>query len=209
MGDEPRVPLDPNKRIIREHLRVVDGRVKVTLRQSKEVSGNGWKLEAGGGRSDRNSARRTAEQAQRFSEADYAELLLDRDRAHAAGEVGSDAFNRDLRALWAEIRTRGQAFVTAVWEKVRYDLRPATCKAVAGGSKTVGDIVKYWYDTGAMGPTTLYGRVIDAGGKTYRVLWESGNRNRLEQSSPHVTLVLDGEELTDAEKALERVKSGV
>ncbi len=44
-----------------------------------------------------------------------------------------------------------------------------------------GDIVSYMFDTGAMGLDVLYGVVSHAGPKTFTVVWESGNRNRVEQ----------------------------
>lgn len=45
----------------------------------------------------------------------------------------------------------------------------------------VGDIVAYWFDTGAFGASLLLGVVIAAGPKMYRVRWESGRSNRIEQ----------------------------
>lgn len=45
----------------------------------------------------------------------------------------------------------------------------------------VGDYVKTWFDTGAMGVTTMYGRVIKSGRATYTVRWESGICNRVVQ----------------------------
>lgn len=47
---------------------------------------------------------------------------------------------------------------------------------------TVDDYVMTWFDTGAMGVTTMYGRVLKAGARTYTVQWESGIRNRLAQN---------------------------
>ena len=49
-----------------------------------------------------------------------------------------------------------------------------------------GDLVQTWFDTGAMGATILHGEVIAAGPKRYRVRWESGLTNRLEQGYPYV-----------------------
>lgn len=51
-----------------------------------------------------------------------------------------------------------------------------------------GDEVETWFDTGAFGVDLLYGKVIAAGGKCYRVLWESGLSNRLEQGNQVVRL---------------------
>jgi hypothetical protein len=50
----------------------------------------------------------------------------------------------------------------------------------------VGDKVKTWFDTGAMGATILVGVVIAAGLKTYRVRWESNLTNRIRQNDPRV-----------------------
>lgn len=47
----------------------------------------------------------------------------------------------------------------------------------------VGDYIRTWFDTGALGPTLLYGRVIKAGAKTFTIRWESGICNRLEQDT--------------------------
>lgn len=59
----------------------------------------------------------------------------------------------------------------------------------------VGDIVRYWFDTGAFGYVYIYGIVEKAGPKRFTVRWESGIRNRPEQGSTLVTLVTDPEEL--------------
>jgi hypothetical protein len=55
--------------------------------------------------------------------------------------------------------------------------------------KQRGDYVKYWYDTGAMGYSILYGVVEQAGPKMYTVRWESGIRNRVRQDNPSVKTV--------------------
>jgi hypothetical protein len=44
-----------------------------------------------------------------------------------------------------------------------------------------GDVIATWHDTGAFGATIAFGVVIAAGPKAYRVRWESGHTNRLEQ----------------------------
>lgn len=49
-----------------------------------------------------------------------------------------------------------------------------------------GDYVQTWFDTGAIGVTILYGEVIAAGPKTYRVRWESGLTNRVRQDATNV-----------------------
>lgn len=57
-----------------------------------------------------------------------------------------------------------------------------------------GDLVQYWYDAGggkSFGMTILYGKVIAAGPKAYRVRWESGLTNRLQQDRPDVELAHD------------------
>lgn len=45
----------------------------------------------------------------------------------------------------------------------------------------IGDIIATWFDTGAFGMQLLFGVVIAAGPKRYRVRWESGRTNRIEQ----------------------------
>lgn len=44
-----------------------------------------------------------------------------------------------------------------------------------------GDEVQTWFDTGAFGMRQIYGVVIAAGPKAYRVRWESGSTNRVRQ----------------------------
>lgn len=48
----------------------------------------------------------------------------------------------------------------------------------------VGDVVRYWFDTGAFGCQILGGVIIKSGPKTFTVLWESGNRNTARHDSP-------------------------
>jgi hypothetical protein len=60
-------------------------------------------------------------------------------------------------------------------------------------TKKRGDYVQTWFDTGAMGATILYGRVVSAGPRTYLVRWESGIQNRVTQEYPHVTAAHDTE----------------
>jgi len=50
----------------------------------------------------------------------------------------------------------------------------------------VGTYMETWFDTGAMGASLLYGRVIASGPKTYRVRWESGLTNRVQQDNDNV-----------------------
>lgn len=44
-----------------------------------------------------------------------------------------------------------------------------------------GDLVQTFFDTGAFGAQVLYGEVIAAGPKAYRIRWESGLTNRVPQ----------------------------
>jgi len=63
----------------------------------------------------------------------------------------------------------------------------------------VGDIVATWFDTGAFGATILFGVVIAAGPKVYRVRWESGATNRIEQGRTVAWLYDDWKDYTDVE----------
>jgi len=45
---------------------------------------------------------------------------------------------------------------------------------------TRGDLVRTWFDTGALGAAILYGRVVQAGSLRCTVEWESGLRNRID-----------------------------
>jgi hypothetical protein len=63
----------------------------------------------------------------------------------------------------------------------------------------VGDIVATWHDTGAFGAQILFGAVIAAGPKVYRVRWESGATNRIEQGRTICWLYDDWKDYTDAE----------
>jgi hypothetical protein len=54
---------------------------------------------------------------------------------------------------------------------------------------TRGDLVWIWFDTGAFGARILYGRVIEAGPKAYRVMWESTLTNRFRQDDTSVKRV--------------------
>lgn len=65
----------------------------------------------------------------------------------------------------------------------------------------VGDIIATWHDTGAFGATIVFGLVIAAGPKTYRMRWESGHTNRLEQGRTICWLHDDWKDYTDAELA--------
>ena len=70
-----------------------------------------------------------------------------------------------------------------------------------------GDVVRIWFDTGALGHTILYGRVIAAGPKAYRVRWESGLTNRITRNgmTAEPEIVQDVETLLDAERVLRKV----
>lgn len=66
--------------------------------------------------------------------------------------------------------------------------------------KAKGQFVQTWFDTGAMGAAILFGYVIKAGPKTYTVMWESGIRNRIQQTLLGITIIKDKELLAEAEK---------
>lgn len=68
--------------------------------------------------------------------------------------------------------------------------------------KKKGDLVQYWYNTGAFGYQIAYAVVIKAGPKTYTVQFRSGNRNRVRQESPELKLITDPELLAEALKEL-------
>lgn len=85
-------------------------------------------------------------------------------------------------------------------EKTKEPAAPVTAAPV--DVLAVGDHVETWFDTGAMGCQLLYGRVIAAGPKTYRVRWESGITNRLAQGRHDVRRARDD---ADARAALARI----
>ncbi len=55
----------------------------------------------------------------------------------------------------------------------------------------VGDVVKYYFDTGALGFQYLFGVVEQAGPRTFTVRWESDIRNRVRQGNHLVTRITD------------------
>lgn len=63
----------------------------------------------------------------------------------------------------------------------------------------VGDVIATWFDTGAFGAQLLFGVVIAAGPKVYRVRWESGSTNRIEQERTICWLYTDWKDFTDKE----------
>jgi hypothetical protein len=65
----------------------------------------------------------------------------------------------------------------------------------------VGDVIATWFDTGAFGASLLFGVVIAAGPKAYRVRWESGITNRVEQGRSICWLYTDWKDFTDEEVA--------
>jgi hypothetical protein len=68
----------------------------------------------------------------------------------------------------------------------------AAAKAIsAHRPKRKGDCVRYWFDDGMDGGW-LVGVVIEAGEKTFRVRWESGNTNRVRQDSGLVEFTTEG-----------------
>lgn len=54
-----------------------------------------------------------------------------------------------------------------------------------------GETVQTLFDTGAMGLSCLYGRVIEKGPKTFTVRWESGIRNRIKWGHREVMFARD------------------
>jgi hypothetical protein len=65
----------------------------------------------------------------------------------------------------------------------------------------VGDIIATWFDTGAFGPRLLFGVVIAAGPRTYRVRLESGRINRIAQGRSACWRHDDWRDYTDEEIA--------
>ncbi len=65
----------------------------------------------------------------------------------------------------------------------------------------VGDVIATWHDTGAFGATIVFGAVIAAGPKAYRVRWESGMTNRIEQGRTICWLYNDWRDYPDDELA--------
>lgn len=63
----------------------------------------------------------------------------------------------------------------------------------------IGDVIATWFDTGAFGAQILFGVVIAAGPRTYRVRWESGATNRVEQGRTICWRYDDWKDYTDAE----------
>ena len=68
--------------------------------------------------------------------------------------------------------------------------------------KKKGDLVQYWFDTGAMGMTIAYGIVEKAGKVTYTIRSESGIKNRVRQDYKEVKLITDPELLAEAKRCL-------
>ncbi len=73
----------------------------------------------------------------------------------------------------------------------------------------VGDVIATWHDTGAFGATITFGVVIAAGPKAYRVRWESGNTNRIDQGRTICWLYADWKDYTDQEIATIEERLGV
>lgn len=73
--------------------------------------------------------------------------------------------------------------------------------------RSVGDIVAYQFDTGALGLTTLWGEVVAAGAKTFTIRWESGVKNRLSQGDRRISLVTDPETIEEARRSFLRAAS--
>ncbi len=67
------------------------------------------------------------------------------------------------------------------------------------------DLVQTMFNTGAMGLTVLYGRVVASGPKTATVLWESNLTNRIRHDQSRVGIAKDQAEASRAmNKALNR-----
>lgn len=63
-----------------------------------------------------------------------------------------------------------------------------------------GDFVWTWFDTGGGkqgGNVILFGRVIAAGPKVVRILWESGLTNRVRREDPKGVFVCHREKLDE------------
>lgn len=73
----------------------------------------------------------------------------------------------------------------------------------------VGDIIATFFDTGAFGAELLLSVVIAAGPKAYRVRWESGFTNRVEQGRKICWLYTDWKDWTDTELANVEKRLGV
>jgi hypothetical protein len=75
----------------------------------------------------------------------------------------------------------------------------------------VGDVIAMLFDTGARGAEILLGVVIAAGPKAYRVRWESGLTNRIEQGRTICWLRQpdDWRDFSDAELAQIEQRLGV
>lgn len=71
-----------------------------------------------------------------------------------------------------------------------------------------GDVIVMWFDTGAMGADLCLGIVIAAGPKTYRVRWESGITNRVEQGRT-ICWLHDWRDWTADEKATACERLGI
>lgn len=73
----------------------------------------------------------------------------------------------------------------------------------------LGDVIATWFDTGAFGAALLFGVIIAAGTKAYRVRWESGATNRIEQGREVCWLYTDWKDYTDTELARIEARLGV
>jgi hypothetical protein len=73
----------------------------------------------------------------------------------------------------------------------------------------VDDVIATWFDTGAFGAKLLFGVVIAAGPKAYRVRWESGHTNRIDQGRTICWLYNDWKDYTDKEVATIEERLGV
>ena len=73
----------------------------------------------------------------------------------------------------------------------------------------VGDVIATFFDTGAFGAQVLLGVVTAAGPRMYRVRWESGIPNRIEQGRTICWLYTDWKDWTDPQIAAVEKRLGV
>lgn len=71
-------------------------------------------------------------------------------------------------------------------------------------SFVVGALVECEWDSGAFGYSTLYGKVIASGQKTFSVRWESSIVNRIRRERAQHLGVRAARYVDEAQKALER-----
>lgn len=65
-----------------------------------------------------------------------------------------------------------------------------------------GQLVKTWFDTGALGPAILYGIVVAAGPRRLTVRWESGAINAIRQDEAGAVSLVTWAERALAQEAV-------